>query len=413
MIYFNDKLYTIIPDNDKYIIYCGNLRKAIRLSYSKMYLYKTIVENQSLMPLEIMLSKFKIKRDDYNDLVEQMLEKKIFFTDFDDFQKEDFGHRYKVVTEERKLEKVYLHVTQRCNLNCYYCYNRKNLNTGRKEFGTDEWKSVIGKLYEEGIKEFVITGGEPTIRDDLEEILSFIPKDCKISILTNGTLLTDEKVKIFQYADEVIVSLDSMERDNNDSNRENSVKYNVLSNIDRLNESQRSKLIVRTVITKNNIGDIASLKKYVQENLGVRYITSGYLPNSSNECEEFIPLENEVQYKVKMNNLIACGAGLVEIAIDSNGDIYPCQSLIKPEFRLGNMSDVNWKKKIQEKSENILQPLNINEIEKCKDCVYKYFCGTGCRAVTYNIFKEINRCNDFFCEFYKQKAVSDIRKLFQ
>ena len=40
------------------------------------------------------------------------------------------------------------------------------------------------------------------------------------------------------------------------------------------------------------------------------------------------------------------------------------------------------------------------------------FCKGGNNYSIYNIYYDINRCNDFFCEFYKEKANSDIKKLF-
>lgn len=412
MNYIFDNLYTIIPDEDKYIIYCGNLRKAMRLGYSKMYLYKTIVENQSLMLLDEMLLHYGISKEDYESFIRFLLKKKIIFESNDEYIKEDYRHNYKKIVDRCSLLKAYLHVTQRCNLNCYYCYNKKNINSGRKELSATEWKKVIKDLYKEGVRDFVITGGEPTIRNDLVEILACIPKGCKVNVLTNGTLLIGDKLELLNYVDEVIVSLDSLENNNNDSNRQNSTNYNVIANIESLSEEQRKKIVVRSVITKNNVDDINKLKNYVQDVLKIKYITTGYLPNSEKEFSEFIPVKNEVRYKLKMNDLISCGACSVEIALDSNGDIYPCQSLIKPEFKIGNITDDDWQRKIREKKENEFHLGNINEIEKCKDCVYKYFCGNGCRAITYNIFHDLNRCNDYFCEFYKEKAVSDIKKLF-
>jgi radical SAM protein with 4Fe4S-binding SPASM domain len=412
MIYYIDPLYTIIPDKEKYILYCGNLRKAIKLTYSKMYLYKTIAENQNRMSLDEMLEYYKIDRKEYEKFAEQMVQKKIFFAKKEEFQKEDFGHRYNRISSEQKLKIAYLHVTQRCNLNCYYCYNKKNINTEREELSKNEWKMVIDRLYEEGVRTFVITGGEPTLRTDLDEILTAVPADCKVNILTNGTLLINEVKKIFQYADEVIVSLDSDIAENNDKNRKNSVYYNVISNIKDLNEEQKKKLTVRTVITKHNANDIASLRMQM-EKIGIRYITSGYLPNSSREWNEFIPPEYEFSDVTSMQKIIICGAGKSEIAIDSNGDVYPCQSLIKSDFCLGNIKSENWRQQMREKLQKKMPQTDINKIKKCKDCVYKYFCGNGCKAIIFNIYHQMDRCNDFFCEFYKQKAGTDIKNLFR
>lgn len=71
---------------------------------------------------------------------------------------------------------------------------------------------------------------------------------------------------------------------------------------------------------------------------------------------------------------IACGAGINNLGISSDGDIYPCIFLRE---KLGNLQEENlidiWN------SSKILENLRMRKIEKCGECKYKYSCG-GCRA---------------------------------
>lgn len=87
-----------------------------------------------------------------------------------------------------KPEFIILDVTHRCNLNCNICEIRRDKPI--EEFTTDEVKDLIIQSIEWGVEEFVLSGGEPFVREDIFEILDFAKdKNYRIGILTNGILL--------------------------------------------------------------------------------------------------------------------------------------------------------------------------------------------------------------------------------
>jgi radical SAM protein with 4Fe4S-binding SPASM domain len=105
--------------------------------------------------------------------------------------------------ESRSLPKTFvLELTRRCNNHCLYCYNeggavQLNFDSSRNgEMGTAELTDLIAKLRAETpIETIALSGGEPLLREDLAEILSFIKaKGIAPVVITNGTLLTREKV---------------------------------------------------------------------------------------------------------------------------------------------------------------------------------------------------------------------------
>lgn len=104
------------------------------------------------------------------------------------------------ISEPRSLPKIFiLELIRNCNHQCLYCYNvwkgQDHGPTGR-QMSLDEVKQSISKLKSEAKVEGIgISGGEPLLREDLPEIVSFI-REQGISpvIITNGTLLTKEKV---------------------------------------------------------------------------------------------------------------------------------------------------------------------------------------------------------------------------
>jgi radical SAM protein with 4Fe4S-binding SPASM domain len=98
------------------------------------------------------------------------------------------------------LPKIFIfELTRSCNHQCLYCYNvwkGENYGKTRRQISLDEIKQSILKLQSETEVESIgISGGEPLLREDLPEILSFIREQGITPVIaTNGTLLTKDKV---------------------------------------------------------------------------------------------------------------------------------------------------------------------------------------------------------------------------
>jgi pyrroloquinoline quinone biosynthesis protein E len=66
---------------------------------------------------------------------------------------------------------VLAEVTHRCPLQCPYCSNPVELDRGASELTTAEWKKVLSELAEIGVLQIHFSGGEPTARKDLVELV--------------------------------------------------------------------------------------------------------------------------------------------------------------------------------------------------------------------------------------------------
>jgi radical SAM protein with 4Fe4S-binding SPASM domain len=83
-----------------------------------------------------------------------------------------------------------LAITYRCNNDCAHCYNARERTF--PELSTQQWRSILDQLWEIGIPHIVFTGGEPTLRDDLPELVAHAQKNGQITgINTNGRRLHD------------------------------------------------------------------------------------------------------------------------------------------------------------------------------------------------------------------------------
>src|SRR5215472_10144057 len=108
---------------------------------------------------------------------------------------------------------VTFYVTHKCNLACSYC-TQKEPDVFSQELPTAGTLRVLAKIRQE-TDSIVITGGEPTLRADIETIVEaarFKNKFRSVLLITNGTLL-DRKPKILDGVTGLVVSLDALQAD--------------------------------------------------------------------------------------------------------------------------------------------------------------------------------------------------------
>src|ERR1700758_2223683 len=91
---------------------------------------------------------------------------------------------------------VLAELTHRCPLQCPYCSNPMALDRASTELSTAEWKKVLTELAEIGVLQIHFSGGEPTARKDLVELVQHASDVGLYSnLITSAVLLTREKVK--------------------------------------------------------------------------------------------------------------------------------------------------------------------------------------------------------------------------
>jgi radical SAM protein with 4Fe4S-binding SPASM domain len=103
--------------------------------------------------------------------------------------------------EHRALFSFVLEITARCNNDCRHCYI--NLPAGdmearSKELTVQEIGAIADQAVAQGAVWVLISGGEPLLRDDFEEIYLLLKKKgLLVSVFTNATLIRDEHIELF------------------------------------------------------------------------------------------------------------------------------------------------------------------------------------------------------------------------
>ncbi len=87
-------------------------------------------------------------------------------------------------------------LTHRCPLQCPYCSNPLELERANTELTTAEWQDVLRQAGEMGVLQIHLSGGEPTARKDLEEIIRTAAEaGLYTNLITAGVLLTRERLE--------------------------------------------------------------------------------------------------------------------------------------------------------------------------------------------------------------------------
>lgn len=103
-----------------------------------------------------------------------------------------------------------------CNLKCRHCFLSCNPKYSKRSFlSMDKIKEALISVKNKKVKNIYLTGGEPLLHPEVNNILRLTLRFCNTTILTNGTMLNDKKVRFLRqledsYDTEIIfrVSLD-------------------------------------------------------------------------------------------------------------------------------------------------------------------------------------------------------------
>lgn len=114
---------------------------------------------------------------------------------------------------------VLAEMTHRCPLQCPYCSNPLDLERASQELTTDEWRRVMDELVALGVLQIHWSGGEPTVRKDLEDLVGHAAKIGLYSnLITSAVLLDETRVNALADAglDHVQISFQDKEAEGGD-----------------------------------------------------------------------------------------------------------------------------------------------------------------------------------------------------
>ena len=204
-------------------------------------------------------------------------------------------------------ERLLLNLTSLCNSNCIYCEVKK-LNQ-QNDLPYARIIKLIDEAKDIGVKTFFISGGEPFLHPNFWEIIQYVKaKGLKLTLVTNGLLLTrqsEDKIQILRKCvDKLFISLESSKPEIHDQLRGGQGFWELTTEgIKRLTKFKDFNIVVKPVISQNNIYDLPEYLKFCAD-LGVKEIS-------------FQPLNTETNFpnvsKVEKNYLSIKDSQLLEV----------------------------------------------------------------------------------------------------
>jgi radical SAM protein with 4Fe4S-binding SPASM domain len=315
-----------------------------------------------------------------------------------------YNHLFKSLIKYKQQPPYFIYYpTNRCNLKCSHCFYHDSLNKKHNELSIDEIYKITKTM--SPILHLILTGGEPFLRNDLDQIVKIFYENTKtpiISIPSNGWYLEkmDKQIRNMMdwcplltlnqqiSIDGIGADHDAIRMDKQVNNGANSFERAILT-IKHLKKLQKiySRINIGIIITFTNqnqkkfkdiLKEIYSLVK--PDNIAINLVRGDpkekvNLDLDLNLYKEAVEFRDSLFYEKKMsghkkfvgnkfataarimlNELVSktfeenkyitpCYAGNLSGVMYSEGDVYPCE-ILDDTHKIGNIRDfeLNFKK---------------------------------------------------------------------
>jgi MoaA/NifB/PqqE/SkfB family radical SAM enzyme len=261
----------------------------------------------------------------------------------------------------RTLFSVTLAVTNRCTYRCWHCYNA---NRSQQDVPLSALKAIVARIQDLGAANVTLSGGEPLLRDDLEEIVACFDERSSLALNTTGKRLTPERALSLRGAGlfAIGISVDSSVAKEHDRMRGYPGAFKTA--IDALKVTSDCGLYpyIISVGTRKFLepdrfrsfmrfaGKAGALEVHLLEPSATGKLAGrNYVTLSDEETQRILQYQSEVAEDPKLPILstftylessaaFGCGAGLSHLYIDGSGEVCPCNLVplsfaVSPEGR--------------------------------------------------------------------------------
>jgi SynChlorMet cassette radical SAM/SPASM protein ScmE len=350
----------------------------------------------------------------------------------------------KLMKTPRTLE---LAITNHCNLRCTYCSHFSSAGDVNQDLSTEEWLQFFAELNRCAVMNLTLEGGEPFCRHDLNELIEGIIRNrMRFSILSNGTLITDDIAAFLASTgrcDSVQVSIDGSVPMTHDACRGEGNFLRAIQGIENLQKHQVP-VSVRVTIHRQNVKDLEGIARLLLEEIGL----PGFSTNAASFMglcrqhadsvqltveERSFAMESLLKLNRKYNGRISaaagplaegrdwlmmekarregreripgrgyltgCGGPISKIAVRADGVIVPC--ILMSHIELGQINKDNltevWQNHPELKRLRERKNIPLSDFEFCQGCPYINYCTGSCPALAYTILGEDNHPSPDSC----------------
>ena len=192
----------------------------------------------------------------------------------------------------REVTGVRVSLTDRCNFDCVYCHNeglgdtRGPMEPGDNEMSTDDVVRFLDIVEEFGIRKVKFTGGEPMLRQDLEEIIRRTPDSMETSLTTNGTFLPGRAEALKEAGlSRVNVSQDALDPQAFAEITKSGAYDKVMEGVRAAVDAGLTPVKLNMVVFEHTAGYVEEMVDYVAENDGLQLQLIEYMPELTGKPE--------------------------------------------------------------------------------------------------------------------------------
>lgn len=223
-----------------------------------------------------------------------------------------------------KFNKVYIEITNRCNLNCRFCMQNKSI---KRDMSVNEFKLILEEVKKVTKNIYLHVKGEPLLHPHLDELLQLCDENrMRVNITTNGTLINQQL--------RIILKHDCIKKINFSLHSENEYPNYFTNIFDCANELSKKMTIVYRLWTLNDhtldeksLAIVLAIKKYYE--LSEEEIDMIYKKQNIKVIDNiYVDKDNEFVWPSLGNQILNeegyCYALKTHFAILVNGDVVPC-----------------------------------------------------------------------------------------
>jgi len=347
---------------------------------------------------------------------------------------------------------VYFNPTDRCNLNCSYCYIPAGLRKSGAHMSPQRLLTALGilknyfksTLPQKQRPQIIFHGAEPMLnKQAVFAAIDRYKKDFRFGIQTNGTLLDGDALE-FLTSRGVSIGLsldghvhrvaDRLRRDwNGEGVSRKTIEvigrlkgyhnYSVICTVTKKNMSSQAEIVeffhsmevpicmlnpVRSTLPgghRQKPSDEEAAKYYLKalDRVYELYRKTGRKLVVINFANILISILAPTARRL-MCDISPCGAGRCFFAISSKGDIFPCSEFIGiKEFKGGNIFRDNIHAVLKTTPFKSVTERRIEDIAPCSSCAIRHFCGSPCPAEAWAINGSM-ASRGAFCRFYEEQV---------
>ena len=316
--------------------------------------------------------------------------------------------RYDFPEIEKKINFVWIELTEACNLRCIHCYDGdEHKDDVEHRLTIEEWKDILEQLKDLNCKKIQFIGGEPTVYPHFFDILKYaVYIGHKVEIYSNLVLFTEELVSFIKKNNITVhFSIYGSNSRIHDSITNISGSFDKTIYWAKRLQQNNIKIIPAITIMNKNQDDYENIIRLLKSiNINTHLIAvdtprttdkrdvKALLPSSELKYISLRTKPNFYTTKTKFNKAYSVNTCLFgKFSIQPNGNVSPCE--FSRDILYGNLKKLSLKDILNSENLKKFWFLDFSKIDGCNCCEYRFAC-KDCRMITIkeDLYAKNSRC---------------------